>query len=159
MPNYTKENIMRKLALLASLTIFTAITPTKVAAQPVIPAPCQKYVQLALDVGFKKGELEELFRLAYRESRCNPKSIGYNKRANGTVWSTDIGIMQVNDYSWITYLRGKKIVSKSSELTNPRKNLRAALALKEYSEKEGYGKWHQWRTARPNGSAGNVTRK
>jgi hypothetical protein len=159
MPNYTKENIMRKLALLASLTIFTATTPTKVAAQPVIPAPCQKYVQLALHVGFKKGELEELFRLAYRESRCNPKSIGYNKRADGKVWSTDIGIMQVNDYSWITYLRGKKIVSKSSELTNPRKNLLAALALKEYSEKKGYGKWHQWRTARPNGSAGNVTRK
>jgi hypothetical protein len=67
--------------------------------------------------------------------------------------------MQVNDYSWITYLRGKKIVQKSSELTNPRKNLLAALALKEYSEKKGYGKWHQWRTARPNGSAGNVTRK
>ena len=150
---------MRKLALLASLTIFTAIIPTKVAAQPVIPAPCQKYVQLALDVGFKKGELEELFRLAYRESRCNPKSIGYNKRADGKVWSTDIGIMQVNDYSWITYLRGKKIVSKSSELTNPRKNLLAALALKEYSEKKGYGKWHQWRTARPNGSAGNAIAK
>lgn len=147
---------MRKIALLASLAISTAIAPTRVAAQPVIPAPCQKYVQLALDVGFKKGELEELFRLAYRESRCNPKSIGYNKRANGTVWSTDIGIMQVNDYSWITYLRGKKIVSKSSELTNPRKNLLAALALKEYSEKEGYPKWHQWRTARPNGSAGNA---
>ena len=149
---------MRKIALLASLTIFTAIIPTRVAAQPVIPAPCQKYVQLALDVGFKKGELEELFRLAYRESRCNPKSIGYNKR-NGKVWSTDIGLLQVNDYSWITYLRGKKIVSKSSELTNPRKNLLAALALKEYSEKEGYPKWHQWRTARPNGSAGNATRK
>ena len=147
---------MRKIALLASLAISTAIIPTRVAAQPVIPAPCQKFVQLALDVGFKKGELEELFRLAYRESRCNPKSIGYNKRANGTVWSTDIGIMQVNDYSWITYLRGKKIVSKSSELTNPRKNLLAALALKEYSEKEGYPKWHQWRTARPNGSAGNA---
>lgn len=147
---------MRKTALLASLAIFTAITPTRVAAQPVIPTQCQKYVQLALDVGFKKGELEELFRLAYRESRCNPKSIGYNKRANGTVWSTDIGIMQVNDYSWITFLRGKKIVSKSSELTNPQKNLRAALALKQYSEKEGYPKWHQWRTARPNGSARNA---
>lgn len=150
---------MRKIALLASLATFIAITPTRVTAQPVIPVPCQKYVQLALNVGFQKGELRELFRIAYRESRCNPDSIGYNKRADGQVWSTDYGLLQVNDYSWITFLRNKNIVNKSSELTNPQKNLRAALALKEYSEKEGYGKWHQWRTAKPNGSAGNVTQK
>jgi hypothetical protein len=144
---------MRKSALLASIIIIS-LAPTRVEAKPNIPEPCRKYVNMALEVGFRRGELPELFRLAMRESRCIPHNKGLNKRADGSVWSTDMGLLQINNYSWVTYLRGLNIIKSSEDLLNARTNLRAALALVKYSEKKGYSKWHQWRTGNPNGSAG-----
>ena len=144
---------MRKTALLAS-AVLISLTPARAGAATEIPAPCKKYVKLALEVGFKKGDIPELMRLAHRESRCIPTNIGLNKRADGSVWSKDVGLMQVNNYSWITYLRNQGIAQTSEDLLNPRTNLRAALALVKYSIKEGLPKWYQWRTSNPNGSAG-----
>jgi len=157
MPTKRKENIMRKTALLAS-AVLISLTPAQVGAATEIPTACKKYVKLALEVGFKKGDLPELFRLAHRESRCSPTAIGLNKRADGSVWSRDMGVMQINNYSWITYLRNQGIAQTSEDLLNPRTNLRAALALVKYSIKEGLPKWYQWRTSNPNGSAGTAAK-
>lgn len=137
---------MRKTALLASLLISLSIPTTAVAATP-IPKPCQKYVDMAIKVGFKRHELPELFRLAYRESRCIPGNIGRNRNMFGQVTSQDWGLLQVNDSSWLRYLRDRNIIDKKEQLLNPRKNLVSALALVRYSEKEGLNKWYQWRTA------------
>jgi hypothetical protein len=145
---------MRKPALLASTVLISLATATPAEAQPNIPEPCRKYVNTALEVGFRRGELPELFRLAMRESRCIPHNKGLNKRADGTVWSMDWGLLQVNDVSWLTYLREKGIIKQKEDLLNARINLRAALALVKYSTGKGYSKWHQWRTGNPNGSAG-----
>jgi hypothetical protein len=147
---------MRKPALLASTVLISLATATPAEAKPNIPEPCRKYVNTALEVGFRRGELPELFRLAMRESRCIPHNKGLNKRADGTVWSTDLGIMQINNYSWVTYLKGLGIIKHQDDLLNARINLRAALALVKYSTGKGYPKWHQWRTGNPNGSAGTA---
>lgn len=137
---------MRKTALLASLLISLSV-PTAAKAENSIPKPCQKYVDLAIKVGFKRHELPELFRIAYRESRCIPGNIGRNRNSAGEVTSQDWGLLQVNDYSWLRYLRDRNIIEKKEQLLNPRKNLVSALALVRYSEKEGLNKWYQWRTA------------
>jgi hypothetical protein len=106
---------------------------------------CQRWMPMAMKVGFKKSDLKELDRIMYRESRCAPGAKHYNKR-NGKVWSTDMGLLQVNNYSWVTYLRGLKIIKSSDDLLHPETNLRAAKALYDYSVKRGYNRWHQWRT-------------
>lgn len=119
---------------------------------------CPKAMALALQAGFRKSDLPKLDYIIYRESRCRPEAVGHNRRKDGTIWSSDYGLTQINGYSWITYLRNKKIVSKSSELLKPLSNLRAAKALYDYSKKEGLDPWYQWRTGNPNGSAGNAGR-
>lgn len=143
---------MRKTALLASLVLIN-LTPARAGAATEIPANCKKLVPVALEVGFKRRDLPELFRIANRESRCIPWNKGFNKRADGTVWSTDWGVMQLNDYSWLRYLRDRNIIKVKEDLLNPRINLRAALALVKYSTERGLPKWYQWRTSNPNGSA------
>lgn len=117
---------------------------------------CPKAMALAIQAGFKKNDLPKLDHIIYRESRCAPGATNLNRRSDGTVWSTDYGLTQINGYSWVTYLRNKRIVSKSSELLEPLTNLRAAKALYDYSKKEGLDPWFQWRTGNPNGSAGTA---
>lgn len=148
---------MRKTALLASIILIN-LTPAQVGAATPIPANCKKYEKLAIEVGFARGDLPELFRLAHRESRCVPSAVGVNKRKDGSVWSRDMGLLQVNNYSWITYLRNLGIAQTSEDLLNPLTNLRAALALVKYSVEMRLPKWHQWRTANPNGSAGTAAK-
>lgn len=107
---------------------------------------CPQWKRLALDVGFSKRDWVRLDKIIWRESRCAPKAINENNRTDGSTWSRDYGLTQVNDYSWITYLRGKKIVSKSTELLNPRKNLKAAYVLYQYSDDRHDDPWLQWKT-------------
>lgn len=107
---------------------------------------CARWHKLALQEGFTRRDLPTLDYIMYRESRCNPKAAGDNKTATGRVWSTDKGLMQINDYSWVTYLRKLGIIKTSDELFNPRINLRAAKALYDYSMSKGYTPWSQWGT-------------
>lgn len=109
---------------------------------------CQKWTTAALKVGFKKRDLAELDRIMYRESRCAPGARHYNKNRYGKTTSTDKGLMQINDYSWVTYLRNLKIIKSSDDLLHPMTNLKAAKALYDYSADRGYSPWHQWRTYR-----------
>lgn len=106
---------------------------------------CPKWHKLALDVGFKRSDLKTLDYILWRESRCSKSARGLNKRADGSVWSTDLGLTQINNYSWVTYLRNLGIIKHSEDLLHPRTNLRAAKALYDYSKSKGYSPWHQWR--------------
>lgn len=107
---------------------------------------CPQWKRLALDVGFSRRDWVRLDKIIWRESHCNPKAINENSRSDGSTWSRDWGLAQINDYSWITYLRSKNIVSKSAELLNPRDNLEAAYELYEYSQDRHDDPWLQWKT-------------
>ena len=130
------------------LAVVVGLSPTTVvsAHKPKSELLCPQWRKLALDVGFTARDYKKLDYIIWRESRCNPRSIGLNYRSDGSVWSKDWGLTQVNDYSWITYLRGKKIVSKSAQLLNPRRNLEAAYELFEYSSDRHNDAWLQWKT-------------
>lgn len=116
-------------------------------------ADCTKYVNLARKVGWPKSDRWMLRVIMHRESRCIPGNIGRNRNTAGEVTSQDWGLLQVNDVSWLTYLRGLGIIEKKEDLLDPRTNLIAGLALRQYSVEKGYSPWHQWRTSDPNGSA------
>ena len=145
---------MRKRTLTPLIAALIA-APTFLLSTPTIASngfKCPKAMTLALQVGFKKKDLPTLDYIIHRESRCSPKSIGYNLRKDGTVWSTDYGYTQINNYSWITYLRDRKIVRKSSDLLNPFTNLKAAKLLYDYSLEHGGNPWRQWQTKTWKGS-------
>jgi hypothetical protein len=145
---------MRKRTLTPLIAALIA-APTFILSTPTIASngfKCPKAMALALHVGFKKKDLPTLDYIIYRESRCNPKSIGHNRRTDGTVWSSDYGLTQINNYSWITYLRNKKLVRKSSDLLDPFTNLKAAKELYDYSLTHGGNQWKQWNTKTWKGS-------
>lgn len=145
---------MRKRTLTPLIAALIA-APTFLLSTPTIASngfKCPKAMALALQVGFKKKDLPTLDYIIYRESRCNPKSIGHNRRTDGTVWSSDYGLTQINNYSWITYLRNKKLVHKSSDLLDPFTNLKAAKELYDYSLQHGGNQWRQWNTKTWKGS-------
>jgi hypothetical protein len=148
---------MRKRILTPVIAAMLAVASTPTSTQAT-EFKCPKAMALALQAGFHRLDLPKLDKIIYRESRCRPEAVGYNKRKDGTVWSRDYGLTQINDYSWITYLRNKGIVKKSLQLLEPLSNLKAAKALFDYSKKEGLDPWHQWRTGNPNGSAGSAGR-
>lgn len=139
---------MNKRVSSIAVAVLVGLFPTSAvsALKPKSELLCPQWRDLALDVGFTARDYKKLDYIIWRESRCNPKSIGLNYDEDGSVWSKDWGLTQVNDYSWITYLRGKKIVSKSTQLLNPRRNLEAAYELFEYSSDRHDDPWLQWKT-------------
>ena len=140
----TKRISKLAMAVVVGLTVPTIAVSNVNATSPKYN--CPQWRRLALDVGFSKRDWVKLDKIIWRESRCAPKAINKNNRRDGSTWSRDYGLTQVNDYSWITYLRGKKIVSKSTELLNPRKNLKAAYELYQYSDDRHDDPWLQWKT-------------
>jgi hypothetical protein len=148
---------MRKRILtptILSLSLL-ATSPAEAAGSPVggrYSEACTKYVNLAREVGFPKSDRWMLRVLMHRESRCQPTSIGRNRNTHGEVTSQDWGLLQLNDVSWVTYLKSLDIISKREDLLNPRTNLKAALALIEYTESKGLPRWYQWRTKSGKGS-------
>lgn len=129
------------------VAVVVGLFPTTMvsASKPKSELLCPQWRDLALDVGFTARDYKKLDYIIWRESRCNPKSIGLNYDEDGSVWSKDWGLTQVNDYSWITYLRNRKVVSKSAQLLNPRRNLEAAYELFEYSSDRHDDPWLQWK--------------
>lgn len=147
-----RKRILTPIILSLSLL---ATSPAEAAGSPAesrYSESCTKYVNLAREVGFKKSDRWMLRVLMHRESRCQPTSIGRNRNTLGQITSQDWGLLQVNDVSWLTYLRNLNIISKREDLLNPRTNLKAALALVEYTESKGLPRWYQWRTKSGKGS-------
>ena len=138
----------KRIFVPAIISLLLTVPSTSALAESTNKPNCPQWHELALKVGFKKKDLPTLDYIMWRESRCGARSVGLNYRGNGTVWSKDYGLTQINDYSWITYLRNKRIVTKSSDLLNPAANLKAAKALFDYSKEEGMNPWHQWQTKR-----------
>lgn len=104
---------------------------------------CPQWKKLAMQVGFSNRDYGKLDYIIWRESRCAARAVNVNFHRDGRV-TRDWGLTQVNDFSWITFLRNRKIVSKSAQLLNPKANLEAAHALYEYSKDNHGDPWLQW---------------
>lgn len=140
---------MRKRLLTPLITILvlsTTTSPARASETPQERRRCDRAIQLARQVGWPAKDLKTLRYILHRESRCQPDSIGRNRDTFGRVTSEDLGYSQINDASWVRYLRDKGLIKTRDDLLNPRTNLKAALLLAEYSEDRGLPRFYQWRT-------------
>ena len=106
-------------------------------AQPVDAAVghnCERYVNLARQVGWPKSERANLARIMWRESRCTPTA--HNPL---DPWGGSYGLLQINgsNVGWAT--RNGWIASRT-DLTDPKRNLKVGLELWKL-----YG-WKPWGT-------------
>ena len=106
-------------------------------AQPADAAvghACNRYVDLARQVGWPKSERANLARIMWRESRCTPTA--HNAL---DPWGGSYGLLQINgsNVGWAT--RNGWITSRT-DLTDARRNLRVGLELWKL-----YG-WRPWGT-------------
>lgn len=106
---------------------------------------CPKYEKLAVEIGWKPSEIRELSRVMWRESRCLHYVVNENKRKDGSVWSRDLGLMQINDYSWRRWLREQGVITADSDLFTPSVNLEAALLIWKYGQERHGNGWIAWK--------------
>jgi len=114
----------------------------------LVYGPCGEYRDLAINVGWPEKEWKTLSRVMYRESRCNTSS--FNKKdPNGG----SRGLIQINGY-WCRpsrynkngWLQDQGILNTCEDLFNPEVNLRAGLAMFNYSKVKNKCGWRPWAT-------------
>lgn len=119
-----------KRIFIATLALLT-FTPTRASATPV--NSCPEYESL-----FKEYNLpvKQFSKIAYRESRCNPKSIS----AVRSTGKPDVGLLQIQG-SWATVTR--KICKVSyGQVIKALTKVRCNLAVASYLyQNGGLGHW------------------
>jgi len=107
---------------------------------------CGHWLGHALDVGWSRKELSKLDYVMWRESRCFPKVFNSTDPNGGSR-----GLMQINQFWCLPnkynpngWLQSQGILSSCTQLSNPIINLRAALAIFEYSEERNDNGWQPW---------------
>jgi len=120
---------------------------------------CPEWRPLVESLGVRSDEIAYVMRIIYRESRCNPKSVNSTLNRDGSI---DYGLAQVNDRTWCLptkyakrgWLQQQRIVETCADLLDAETNLRAMVALMDYSrERTGcaFTPWllcDEWRESR-----------
>lgn len=110
---------------------------------------CSEWHDLARSVGWEEENIPRLDYVMWRESRCDPSAHNKSDPASGSR-----GLIQINGYwcrkSQFTnssggWLEDQGVLSSCDELFDPEVNLRAGLAIFNYSEQRGCG-WGPWTT-------------
>ena len=109
---------------------------------------CGEYHDLAISVGWTEAQWNKLSFVMHRESRCN--TMAFNKTdPNGG----SRGLIQINGY-WCKknkynpsgWLQAKGILNTCEDLFIPEVNLRAGLAMWDYSQQRNGCGWRPWAT-------------
>jgi hypothetical protein len=131
------KHITTSIILSISISVGLTATPTLALSQPK-PSPvtksCPKY-----EAAFKKFGLpvKQFSVIAYRESRCNPKSISAIRKSTGR---PDVGLVQISG-SWATVTRNICHVSYQQVIKALTK-VNCNLAVAAYLYKNGgLGHW------------------
>lgn len=109
---------------------------------------CGEFHDLAIKVGWTEKQWPKLSFVMHRESRCNTRS--FNK---GDPMSGSRGLIQINGY-WCKsvkynptgWLQAKGILNTCEDLFIPEVNLRAGLAMWNYSQERNGCGWRPWAT-------------
>lgn len=92
----------------------------EVSQQPDSPATLDDAISFYSN---KYGVSEELARnIMWCESRISPDAVNHNRREDGTVWSSDWGYWQFNDYYW-----EKRLKELGWDMYIPEQNLEAGF--------------------------------
>ena len=109
---------------------------------------CGEWHDLAIAVGWTEAQWPKLSYVIHRESRCNINSFNKTDPNGGSR-----GLMQINGY-WCRknkynpsgWLQAKGILNTCDDLYNPEVNLRAGLAMWNYSQERNKCGWRPWAT-------------
>lgn len=109
---------------------------------------CGEWRDLAVAIGWPVEQWPTLSYVLHRESRCNIDSFNPTDPNGGSR-----GLMQINGfwcrpnrYTSQGWLQDKGILSHCDDLYNPEINLRAGLAMWNYSEDHNGCGWRPWAT-------------
>jgi len=107
---------------------------------------CGHWLGHALNVGWSRKELSKLDYVMWRESRCFPRVFNSTDPNGGSA-----GLMQINQfwclpnrYNPSGWLQSQGILTSCKQLLIPNVNLRAGLAIFEYSEERNGNGWQPW---------------
>ena len=76
-----------------------ATTTIETEIEVVVEKPEWTFETLLPILAKKYGQSEKLARAIIKcESDNKPSAVGYNRKKDGTIWSTDIGYWQINNY-------------------------------------------------------------
>lgn len=107
---------------------------------------CGHWLDDALDVGWSRKELSRLDYVIWRESRCLPSVFNLSDPNGGSG-----GLLQINQfwclpnkYNASGWLQSQGILTSCKQLLIPDVNLRAGLAIFEYSEERNGNGWQPW---------------
>ena len=109
---------------------------------------CGEYHDLAISVGWTEAQWRKLSFVMNRESRCNTMSFNKTDPNGGSR-----GLIQINGY-WCKknryspngWLQAQGILNTCEDLFNPEVNLRAGLAMWNYSQQRNGCGWRPWAT-------------
>lgn len=111
--------------------------------------PCGEYHDLAIAVGWSEDQWKKLSKIMFRESRCN--TLAHNTTDPTKAGSR--GLIQINGFWCLPnrfnpngFLQKVGVLGSCDDLWNPEINLRAGLAIYNYSEDVNDDGWHPWRT-------------
>lgn len=129
-----------------------AASTTTVAPLPIPDtAKCPEWWPLAREIGWPEEALTGLDRIMFRESRCNPAANNkLDPNRAGSVKGS-LGLTQINAF-WVMptasypagYLQTVGAVTKPRDLFDPAANLKAALAIFDYSRNAGRCGFSAW---------------
>lgn len=114
----------------------------------LIYGKCGEWHDTAIAVGWTEAQWPKLSYVLHRESRCNIGSFNKSDPNGGSR-----GLMQINGY-WCRknrynpsgWLQAKGILNNCDDLFNPEINLRAGLAMWNYSQERNKCGWRPWAT-------------
>lgn len=111
--------------------------------------PCGEYHDLAIAVGWPEDQWKKLSRIMFRESRCD--TLAHNTTDPTKAGSR--GLIQINGFWCLPnrynpngFLQKVGVLGSCDDLWNPEINLRAGLAIYQYSEDVNGDGWQPWRT-------------
>jgi hypothetical protein len=109
---------------------------------------CGEYHDLAIAVGWNESQWAKLSFVMNRESRCNNMSFNKTDPNGGSR-----GLIQINGfwckknkYNPSGWLQAQGILNNCDDLFNPEINLRAGLAMWNYSQQHNKCGWRPWAT-------------
>lgn len=109
---------------------------------------CGEYHDLAISVGWSEAQWKKLSFVMYRESRCNTLSFNRTDPNGGSR-----GLIQINGfwcrpsrYNKNGWLQDQGILQTCDDLFIPEVNLRAGLAMWNYSQDRNKCGWRPWAT-------------
>lgn len=151
-----EDEILEVKRLLPS-EVATTTTTTEPPAPPTptvdeyrqMYGPCGEYHDLAIAVGWSEENWKRLSKIMFRESRCD--TLAHNTTDPTKAGSR--GLIQINGFWCLPnkynpdgFLQKVGVLASCDDLWNPEVNLRAGLAIYNYSEDVNGDGWQPWRT-------------